>query len=81
MNWNTNVISSAVTGSITAGDSVMPTNNTTLTWAFATGECGSEGWAGLTPTQVASNVQAIRQRREEVHHFHRRSGWGVYLRL
>ena len=59
MNWNTNVISSAVTGTLQPVTSVMPTNNTTLTWAFATGECGSEGWAGLTPTQVASNVQAF----------------------
>ena len=59
MNWNTNVISSAVTGTLQPVTSVMPTNNTTLTWAFATGECGSEGWAGLTPAEVASNVQAF----------------------
>jgi len=48
-----------LTGTMQPVTSVMPTNNTTLTWAFATGECGSEGWAGLTPTQVASNVQAF----------------------
>jgi hypothetical protein len=59
MNWNTNVISSAVTGTITPVTQVMPSGNTTLTWAFATGECGSEGWAGLTPAEVASNVQAF----------------------
>jgi hypothetical protein len=57
MNWNTNVISSAVTGAITPVTQVMPAHNTTLTWAFATGECGSEGWAGLTPAEVATNVQ------------------------
>jgi chitinase len=57
MNWNTNVISSSVTGTMQPVTTVMPTNDTTLTWAFATGECGSETWAGLTPAEVASNVQ------------------------
>jgi hypothetical protein len=37
--------------------SAMPAHNSTLTWAFATGTCGSENWAGLTPAQVATNVQ------------------------
>jgi len=59
MNWNTNVISSAVTGSLQPVTSVMPSNLTTLTWSFASGECGSETWAGLTPAQVASNIQAF----------------------
>jgi chitinase len=57
MNWNTNVISSSVTGTMRPVTQLMSTFNTTLTWAFATGECGSESWAGLTPAQVASNVQ------------------------
>ncbi|WGS53354.1 glycosyl hydrolase family 18 protein [Paraburkholderia sp. D15] len=58
MNWNTNVISTAVTGSLQPILSVMPAKLDTLTWAFATGECGSENWAGLTPAQVAgANVQ------------------------
>jgi len=58
MNWNTNVISSAVTGSLQPVLNVMPTNLTTLTWGFATGECGSENWAGLPGAAVAAaNVQ------------------------
>ena len=59
MNWNTNVISSSVTGSNQAVTRLMSTANSTLTWAFASGECGSENWAGLTPAQVASNVQGF----------------------
>ncbi|NYH27696.1 glycosyl hydrolase [Paraburkholderia bryophila] len=59
MNWNTNVISTNVTGSLQPILTVMPGKLNTLTWAFATGECGSENWAGLTPSQVAgANVQA-----------------------
>lgn len=27
-----------------------------MTWAFATGVCGSESWAGMTPAQIATNV-------------------------
>lgn len=36
----------------------MPTDLTTLTWGFATGECGTENWAGLPGSAVAAaNVQ------------------------
>jgi hypothetical protein len=59
MNWNTNVISSAVTGTLQPVTQVMPSANNAFTWSFASGECGSEGWAGLTPAQVASNIQAF----------------------
>ena len=59
MNWNTNVISSSVTGSNQAVTRLMSTANSTLTWAFASGECGSENWVGSTPAQVASNVQGF----------------------
>lgn len=59
MNWNTNIISTSVTGSNKPITQVMTATNPMLTWAFATGECGSESWAGLTPTQVANNVQAF----------------------
>jgi chitinase len=38
---------------------IMSSANSTLTWAFATGECGGESWAGLTSSQVASNVQGF----------------------
>ena len=58
MNWNTTVISSAVTGTLQPVLTVMPTNLKTMTWAFATGECGSENWAGIQPTAlVSANVQ------------------------
>jgi len=56
MNWNTNVMSSQVTGSLLPVTSVMPTGNNILTWAFATGSCDAESWAGLTAAQVATNV-------------------------
>jgi hypothetical protein len=58
MNWNTTVISTAVTGSAQPVLSVLPAKAKALTWAFATGECGNENWGGLTPYAVASaNVQ------------------------
>ena len=58
MNWNTNVISSAVTGTLQPVLTVMPPNLKTMTWSFATGECGSEGWAGIQPSAlVSANVQ------------------------
>jgi len=37
----------------------MTGKNTTLTWAFATGECGSENWGGISVALEASNVQAF----------------------
>jgi len=48
---------SAVTGTVEAVTSAMPADNSTLTWAFATGDCGSENWAGITPAEEAVNVQ------------------------
>ena len=58
MNWNTNVMSSAVTGSLQPLLNVMPTNLQAVTWGFATGECGSENWGGLQGAAVAAaNVQ------------------------
>jgi hypothetical protein len=58
MNWNTNVISSAATGTLQPVLTVMPTNLKTMTWSFATGECGSENWAGIQPNAlVSANVQ------------------------
>jgi hypothetical protein len=59
LNWNTNVISSSVTGTMTPVTQVMPTGDTTLTLAFATGECGSENWGGVTPAEVATNLQSF----------------------
>ena len=58
MNWNTNVISTAVTGTLSPVLSVKPAKLKTITWAFATGACGSENWGGLQASAVASaNVQ------------------------
>ncbi len=58
MNWNTNVISTAVTGTLSPLLSVKPAKLKEVTWAFATGACGSETWGGLTPSAVAAaNVQ------------------------
>jgi chitinase len=58
MNWNTNVISTAVTGTLSPLLSVKPAKLKMVTWAFATGACGSETWGGLTPSAVAAaNVQ------------------------
>ncbi|WP_228124707.1 glycosyl hydrolase family 18 protein [Glaciimonas soli] len=60
MNWNTNVASSAVTGTLSPVTSVMPAKLSTLTWAFATGACGSENWGGVTASAfAAANVQAF----------------------
>ena len=60
MNWNTNVISTAVTGTLSPLMSVKPAKLKEVTWAFATGACGSETWGGLAPAAVAAaNVQAF----------------------
>jgi chitinase len=60
MNWNTNVISTAVSGTLSPLLSVAPAKLPMVTWAFATGECGSENWGGLSPAAVAAaNVQAF----------------------
>lgn len=57
MNWNTNVISTNVTGQLSPVLSVLPTGVRTLTLAFATGECGSENWAGVDGgAMAAANV-------------------------
>jgi len=55
-NWNTGAQQSAVTGTAELVTAAMPTKNSTLTWAFATGTCGSENWAGITPAMEAVNV-------------------------
>ncbi len=58
LNWNTNELSTKVTGVLQPVLSVMPARQKSATWAFATGECGSENWAGVTPAAlVAANVQ------------------------
>jgi hypothetical protein len=54
MNWNNNVISTDVTGSQQPLVNVMPSHNTAVTLAFATGTCGSESWAGVSGPSLAS---------------------------
>lgn len=57
LNWNTNVISSNVTGQFSPVLSVLPAKTRALTLAFATGECGSENWAGVDGgSMAAANV-------------------------
>ncbi|KAJ3220822.1 hypothetical protein HK099_003999 [Clydaea vesicula] len=52
LNWNTYIFGTKTGDLINS----MPKNMDTITWAFATGECGSEKWASLTPTQIKPNV-------------------------
>jgi chitinase len=60
MNWNTNVISTDVTGSQQPLVNVMPSHNSSVTLAFATGTCGSESWAGVSGSTLASaNMQSF----------------------
>ena len=57
MDWNVDQISTSVTGTRSPVLNVMPARQASLTWAFASGECGSENWAGVTPSAlVAQNV-------------------------
>ena len=66
LNWNTNVMHTAVTGTaipIVGSGSLVSTQEPHLgaiTLAFATGECGSENWAGLARASFASaNIPAL----------------------
>ncbi|MGH8778269.1 carbohydrate-binding protein [Paraburkholderia sp.] len=54
MNWNTNTISTNVTGNLSPVLTVLPTSVRTLTLAFATGECGSESWGGVSGSAIAT---------------------------
>jgi chitinase len=51
-NWNTFEISTLVTGQAQTVLAALPQVDT-VTWSFATGECGNESWAGITPAQLA----------------------------
>ncbi len=55
MNWNTNVISTSVSGAATgfAAD-IKAAGGRTVTLAFATGECGAENWAGVQGAAMAT---------------------------
>jgi hypothetical protein len=55
MNWNTNVISTNVSGTPTAlATDLVAAGGKTITLAFATGECGSENWGGVQGAAMAS---------------------------
>jgi hypothetical protein len=55
MNWNTNVISTSVSGTATPlASDMVPNGGKTITLAFATGECGSENWGGVQGAAMAS---------------------------
>lgn len=60
LNWNTNVMQSAVTGTaipVVGSGSLVSTNVpdlSAITLAFATGECGSENWGGVPGATFAS---------------------------
>jgi len=62
-NWNTLVMSSKVLDPSAAMPTTLATilTNTSLkaiSWAFATGECGAENWAGMNAAQFATaNMQ------------------------
>lgn len=66
MNWNTNVMQTAITGSaipVVGSGSLVSTqvpNLGGITLAFASGECGSENWGGVTRTGfAAANIQPL----------------------
>jgi hypothetical protein len=52
-NWNTSVISTAVTGTLTPLLQAAP-EIPSVTWAFATGECGAENWGGIPGATLAT---------------------------
>ncbi len=77
MDWNTNVISTMVTGARQPITAAMPPANTAVTLAFATGTCGSETWAGVSPAELAAaNLQARAQTRRTWH-----TARGLFMRL
>lgn len=50
-------MSTSVTGTLSPLTTVMPAKLNTVTWAFATGECGSENWGGVQgPAMASANV-------------------------
>jgi hypothetical protein len=61
MDWNTNVISTAVSGTRTAlADDLSGAGSHTITLAFATGECGTENWGGVQGEAMAqANASAF----------------------
>jgi chitinase len=63
MDWNTNVITTNVTGTRTALVNDLTANGgKAVTLAFATGECGSENWGGVPgAAMAAANLPLLKQ--------------------
>jgi hypothetical protein len=61
MDWNLNVISTSVSGTRTPLAADMAAHDASaVTLAFATGECGSEGWGGVPGAAMATaNVSRL----------------------
>jgi chitinase len=61
MDWNTNVISTSVSGTRTPlADDLSGAGGKVVTLAFATGECGSESWGGVQGAAMATaNASAL----------------------
>ena len=53
LNWNTNVASTSVTGTLTPLLQALPQKVPAVTLAFATGQCGSENWGGVAADSIA----------------------------
>ena len=63
MNWNTNVISTSVSGTATPiANDLSQNGGKTISLAFATGECASENWGGVPGAAMATaNVPLLAQ--------------------
>ena len=63
LNWNTNVATTNVNGSpMPLTQDLSANGGSTITLAFATGECGSESWGGVQGAAMASaNVPMLGQ--------------------
>ena len=61
MNWNTNVISTQVSGPMMPLAAELAANGgKTVTLSFATGECGNESWGGIPGAAMATaNVAGL----------------------
>ncbi|CAK0750230.1 Cellulose-binding protein [Gammaproteobacteria bacterium] len=59
-NWGTKMVATGITGTVQPLLTVIPAKLPAITWAFATGECGSETWARIQGDTLAqTNVQAF----------------------
>lgn len=60
MNWNTNVVSTQVSGSPSSfATDAVTAGARTVTLAFATGECGQENWGGVPGAAMASANKGV----------------------